>query len=581
VQAGPRRNPADLVGEVLDGRYRLDAVIGEGGMGAVFRAQQLAMDRRVAVKVLKPHLASDQVALQRFIREARGTLKVDSPNAVKVLDFGATADGFYYLVLEFLDGRTVQRELDVDGPFRPRRVVHVARQVVAALGAAHRIGLVHRDVKPDNILLSRLGDDPDHAKVLDFGVAKLMEGAATPAMTALKLTQAGTVFGTPEYMSPEQACGLALDGRSDLYALAVTMFVMATGRPLFPRETTIAVLTAHVRTEAPRLGDVAPELGDTGGLDPLLARCLSKRPEDRPASAEALDAALAEIEARLATRPVVAVTAATVPLRPIRLGTSETCEAGYVTTLPSAFGDTLGATVVDAPRSRTGPGDAAAPPGLETAPRRGQTTGTTGTTTGTAARAVVPPRHRGLLLALGVAVLGAIVATFVVVARHPGRAVDAGPPRRPPAVVAPSQDAAPADPTMTTSGGGAVDADPAAAAPTIDAGSAPITPPGPRPPPASAGPTPADLRHAKAEAHLRLARAARRDPSGALKQISEADAALAIEPDSPEANFLLGDALATAALATSSDVERACRFLRLGARFPGARARAAEAKCPK
>ncbi|HEY0253155.1 MAG TPA: serine/threonine-protein kinase, partial [Kofleriaceae bacterium] len=149
-----------LVGIVLDDRYRLDAVLGEGGMGAVFRAHHLAMDRRVAVKLLKPHLTQDHTALERFAREARSTLKVESPHAVRVLDYGVTPQNDYYMVLEYLDGRTVQRELDIDGPFAPKRVLHIAKQALLALGAAHRLGIVHRDIKPDNLLLMRQGDDP-------------------------------------------------------------------------------------------------------------------------------------------------------------------------------------------------------------------------------------------------------------------------------------------------------------------------------------------------------------------------------------------------------------------------------------
>src|SRR3954470_20323213 len=178
-----------LVGIVLDGRYRLDALLGEGGMGAVFRAHHLAMDRKVAVKLLKPHLTSDEVALRRFAAEARRTMRVDSPHAVKVLDFGVTEGKDYYMVLEYLDGRTVQRELEIDGPFAPSRVLHIARQTLQALGAAHASGLVHRDIKPDNLLLMRVGDDPDYTKVLDFGVAKLMEGAAKSSRSQLSLTQ--------------------------------------------------------------------------------------------------------------------------------------------------------------------------------------------------------------------------------------------------------------------------------------------------------------------------------------------------------------------------------------------------------
>ncbi len=286
-----------LIGIVLDGRYRLDGVLGEGGMGAVFRAHHLAMDRKVAVKLLKPHLTQDEAALQRFAREARATLRVESPHAVKVLDFGITPHHDYYMVLEYLDGRTVQRELDIDGPFAPTRVIHIAKQAAMALGAAHASGLVHRDVKPDNLLLLRVGDDPDFTKVLDFGVAKLMEGAARSTRSQLSITQAGTVFGTPEFMSPEQACGLTLDGRSDLYSLAATLFAMLTGRGLYVAGSAIEWLTSHVRVPPPHLADALPELAPLDALDALLQRCLAKRPEERPQTAGALVAELEALEA--------------------------------------------------------------------------------------------------------------------------------------------------------------------------------------------------------------------------------------------------------------------------------------------
>lgn len=276
---------AGLVGVTLDGRYRLDALLGEGGMGAVYRATQLANDRRVAVKLLKPHLTTDQTSLERFAREARATIKVESPHAVKVSDFGITPLGDYYMVLEYLDGRTVQKELDVDGPFEPRRVIHIAKQALHALGAAHAAGIVHRDIKPDNLLLMRVGDDADYCKVLDFGVAKLLD----PGMASI--TQAGMVFGTPEFMSPEQACGQPLDGRSDLYALAATMFAMLTGRGMYAAGSPIEWLMAHARQPAPHLPD-----GFSPELDAVLQQCFAKHKEQRPASADALIAMLDRLE---------------------------------------------------------------------------------------------------------------------------------------------------------------------------------------------------------------------------------------------------------------------------------------------
>ncbi|HEY0189952.1 MAG TPA: serine/threonine-protein kinase, partial [Kofleriaceae bacterium] len=304
-----------LIGVELDGRYRLDAVLGEGGMGSVFRATQLAMDRKVAVKLLKPHLTTDDTALQRFAREARATQKVDSPHAVKVLDFGVTPHRDYYMVLEYLDGRTVQRELEVDGPFAPARVVHIARHALAALDVAHRSGLVHRDVKPDNLLLMRVGGDGDYTKVLDFGVAKLMQGAAAEQ---LALTAAGMVFGTPEFMSPEQACGQPLDGRSDLYSLAATMFAMLTGQGLFEGQSAIEWLTHHARTPAPRLAMVKPELVAYPELDDLLQRCFAKSRDQRPATAAELAHKLAALEPTLRRPPGAApAVTAQVPAAPV------------------------------------------------------------------------------------------------------------------------------------------------------------------------------------------------------------------------------------------------------------------------
>jgi hypothetical protein len=312
---------AGLVGITLDGRYRLDALLGEGGMGAVYRATQLANDRRVAVKLLKPHLTTDDAALERFMREARATLKIESPHAVKVLDFGITPHRDYYMALEYLDGRTVQRELDVDGPFAPARVIHIARQVLHALGEAHAHGIVHRDIKPDNILLMRAGEDHDYAKVLDFGVAKLLDQSVTA------LTAKGMVFGTPEFMSPEQATGQKLDGRSDLYALAACMYAMLTGRGLYPATTPIEWLTSHARIPAPHLAEGKPELAPFEELDELLQRCLAKQREMRPATAAEMAAQLATISTTVTrAAPVKAATT-----RPVTVFSQST----YIAVLPS------------------------------------------------------------------------------------------------------------------------------------------------------------------------------------------------------------------------------------------------------
>jgi tRNA A-37 threonylcarbamoyl transferase component Bud32 len=305
-----------LIGAELDGRYRIDALLGSGGMGAVFRGYHRFMEQAVAVKVLRPHLARDPSAVQRFVREARGTLKIASDHAVKVLDFAVTDAGLLYMVLELLDGRTVGAELTSDGALAPRRAVRIARQVCAALAAAHKVGLIHRDLKPDNLMLVRRGADPDHVKVLDFGLAKVMEGTGEQALSMAALTQGGIVFGTPDYMAPEQALGQPLDGRCDLYALGATLYELVTGEPPFPRDSPLEVLAAHVRDPVPSARAKAPAVPVS--LDRLIAQCLAKDPAERPATAEALADALAAIEAELAgpPRPVHAATQS-VPALPI------------------------------------------------------------------------------------------------------------------------------------------------------------------------------------------------------------------------------------------------------------------------
>ncbi len=406
-----------LVGITLDDRYRLDAVLGEGGMGAVFRATHLAMDRKVAVKLLKPHLANNEASLERFKREARSTMKVESPHVVKVFDYGITPQRDYYMVLEYLDGRTVQRELDVDGMFMPTRVVHIARQALHALGAAHAIGLVHRDIKPENVLLMRQGADADYTKLLDFGVAKLMEGAAKSSQSQLALTQIGTVFGTPEFMSPEQACGHLLDGRSDLYSLAATLFAMLTGCGMFEAGSAIEWLTHHVRTPPPRLATLRPELATYPELDEVLHACLAKNRDQRPSSAAELDALFARIETTL-QRPMGASP-----------GTSKVKVFSS-----SMFFDALPMDTVE--------------PGETLLPNAGVSLqDIESVSVETAALQAVAPKRRGLLLGvIALVVLGMLsVAIGVVVTKKPPTVPDAAVAMASPDAAPPPRDTAIAD----------------------------------------------------------------------------------------------------------------------------------------
>jgi serine/threonine-protein kinase len=513
-----------LVGVVLDDRYRLDAVLGEGGMGAVYRAHHLAMDRKVAVKLLKPHLTSDDSALQRFMREARSTMKVDSDHAVKVLDFGITPQRDYYMVLEYLDGRTVQRELDVDGPFTPARAIHVAKQALLALGAAHGKGLIHRDIKPDNILLLRVGDDPDFTKVLDFGVAKLMEGAARTDRSAMAITQAGMVFGTPEFMSPEQACGQPLDARSDLYSLAATMFAMLTGCGLFRASSAIEWLTHHARTPPPHLAEALPALAPFTALDAVLQTCLAKRKEQRPATAAEMAALLATCEGSMP-----AASSAPTPRGPgVRSIASPSSYieaiAADATLVPPAAADTAPAR----PRAR------AASTGPSTSSLLARSQGS----------------RRGVWLALGgSAILAVLVTTAIVASRTRTRE----------SAVASKQTEPPApDAERVAVASATVDAGHAAA----EAGTR-VTAPVVRP-----------RVNAEAAPHVAAAEQAR-TAGNRLRQLAEADAALQADPRNVRARFLFADALIA-----SGDLERGCKYLRDLRKNPTARARSRQAGCP-
>jgi serine/threonine-protein kinase len=549
-----------LIGITLDGRYRLDAVLGEGGMGSVFRATQLAMDRKVAVKLLKPHLVSDEQALQRFAREARATLKVDSPHAVKVLDFGVTPLRDYYMVLEYLDGRTVHRELEIDGPFAPARVAHVARQALVALGAAHAQGLIHRDVKPDNLLLMRVGNDPDYTKILDFGVAKLMQGAA--GASQLALTAAGMVFGTPEFMSPEQACGQVLDGRSDLYSLAATMYVMLTGATLFEGKTAIELLTHHARTPAPHLEMARPELAAYPELDQLLQRCLAKHRTQRPESAAAMDALIRAIEPTLARPPG--------PGAPLAAPASPT-PVIHTSSYFQALRDTDPAEAAAAAPDPAAAG--ASTPLSSSLPR------------------IARPRRRLALWLGGIAAASALGLGFGLAMRGTSRSpsmtesITRGADRVPdPPQASPANGA--------TTGGSAAVTDPATA--PDGARSEAVTPvrvatPGERTT-ATAAPRPAREseggpagsvrgpraagRNAAAEEHLRNAEEAFR-AGNHLRQIAEADVALRADPRSARARYLVGDGLLK-----TGDLDRGCKYLRELKRNPMARDRARAGGCP-
>jgi len=300
-----------LVGQVVDVRYEVIGVVGEGGMGRVYEVRHTALERTFAMKVLRRELAREEDLAERFIREAKATASVKHPNVVQITDFGRLPDGIPYFVMELLVGQTLAEIIKANGPVSTARAVRIIRKVAGALGAAHEAGVVHRDLKPENVFLVD-GARPAAAsgadvRVVDFGAAKVVGSS--------RMTRSGVVFGTPHYMSPEQASGQSVDHRSDVYALGVIMYEMFTGRVPFEADTYMGVLTQHmfVQPEPPsHLKDVAKDLG---ALEDVTLACLAKKPEDRFASMAALvDAIDGATRARADTAPDSAASVA--PPRP-------------------------------------------------------------------------------------------------------------------------------------------------------------------------------------------------------------------------------------------------------------------------
>jgi tetratricopeptide (TPR) repeat protein len=298
---------AALLGQVVDGRYKIVALIGTGGMGRVYRAEQLRLQRSVAVKVLQREWSAIPQVGQRFEREAIALARLDHPSCVAVQDFGRLPDGSLYLVMSYLSGVLLADAIDA-GPFAVTRALHVTRHLLSGLAHAHQAGIVHRDVKPENVMLVHHEGDADFAKLFDFGIVKLLDVEA-PAMT--NLTTVGQRFGTPAYMSPEQALGRAVDARSDLYSLTVVLYEMLTGKPLFVAADEEGLLVLHAAKAPPSLGEGAPERHFAPALEALVQRGLAKAPAERYASAAEYLTALDECVATLAP-----VTAPAPPPRP-------------------------------------------------------------------------------------------------------------------------------------------------------------------------------------------------------------------------------------------------------------------------
>jgi serine/threonine-protein kinase len=283
-----------LIGRTLPGGYVILDLVGIGGMGRVYRAEQTNLGRTVAVKIIHPHLVGEENAAARFITEARAASRLYHPNSVAVIDFGKTEDGQLYLVMEFLRGKDLARVQYEEGPLSFRRIVSILRQVLAALSEAHHLEIIHRDLKPENVILEQVRTGGDFVKVVDFGLAKMREG------TGPGITSPGIVCGTPEYMSPEQGRGDPLDPRSDLYAVGVILYQLLTGRLPFEAESPTQVVLMHITEAPPDPRGAAPERQIPSLIADVCLMALAKEPAHRFGNAdefaEALADALSQIE---------------------------------------------------------------------------------------------------------------------------------------------------------------------------------------------------------------------------------------------------------------------------------------------
>lgn len=296
------RDAADpLVGTTIAGRFTIIGRLGRGSMGAVYRARQEAVGRDVALKLVRQDRAHDPETKGRFEREARAISALVSPHTVTAFDFGEAEDGSWFLAMEMLEGETIGERLRRSGRLDWFDALRFTRDALQSLAEAHGKGIIHRDLKPDNLFLSRLPGAPggtlqESCKVLDFGIAKWSRGEDETKIDQLE-TQAGTVFGTPRYMSPEQAQGSPLDARSDLYSLGVLLYQMLSGRAPFVDDDAVVVMARHIKDPPPRFASMNPPVKVPESVEALLWRVLAKSPKDRPDSAAQMIAELDDAEA--------------------------------------------------------------------------------------------------------------------------------------------------------------------------------------------------------------------------------------------------------------------------------------------
>ncbi|HSO33498.1 MAG TPA: protein kinase [Labilithrix sp.] len=291
----PPQDGVERLGTVISGRYLIRELLGEGGMGSVYLAEHTHMKKRVALKLLHPEMSDNAEVQARFEREAMASAHIEHPNVAAATDFGRTEDGAYFLVLEYVEGTSLRDALEA-GPLSVQRALRITRQMALALERAHESGIVHRDLKPENVMLVKREDEPDFVKVLDFGIAKVLElGAASASGDVAKrnsvgqpLTRLGTILGTPEYMAPEQALGEAVTPAADLYGVGVMLYEMLTGLHPFDPPDRTAMLSFHIVAPVPLMQDRAPAVDVPATVEAVVRCLLEKDSKKRYPSARAL-----------------------------------------------------------------------------------------------------------------------------------------------------------------------------------------------------------------------------------------------------------------------------------------------------
>lgn len=327
------------IGRTIDGQFRVERMLGGGGMGSVYVAEQLGVERKVVVKVIRAALTEDPTVVERFRRESKIVARLSHPNIVQVYTAGETPEGAHYLVMELADGVPLDEEMRRNGALGEQRSLQIALQIAEALAAAHAAGVVHRDLKPANVILTRLFGGRELVKVLDFGIAKLVEQADDGP----GLTGSGVIVGTPAYMSPEQVKGSGVDGRSDLYTLGVILYEMLAGKHPYEAETPVQFILQHLQQPMSPPSVRTPGLSISTETELVLGMLTAKDPAERYPSADAAASALRRASELANARAGV-------------LGAS-----GAPTSLPPSWGSAGGAPTSPPPAWIEPGGDLAAP----------------------------------------------------------------------------------------------------------------------------------------------------------------------------------------------------------------------------